>query len=260
VSATEGAHDRLVFSFFESKRFGLRIFRGTTQGADADSLIRELERERVDVAILRGAAAEALRAGLSERGLRVIDAGTIVRYAADLRSRVRTSPDPRLGFRRATADGTGRLDTMARQVFAGYTTHYHANPLFTPSRILEGYAEWATRYADPNDPCRSAWIIEYEGQAAGFSCLETAADRSEARGVLNGILPAWRGRGIYRAMLRATLDALAAEGIPRFVIATQTQNLPVQHVWRTERMVFERSESTIHVNALLGSATPPAAG
>jgi ribosomal protein S18 acetylase RimI-like enzyme len=73
------------------------------------------------------------------------------------------------------------------------------------------------------------------------------------RGVLNGVLPDQRGRGIYRDMLRAMLARFASDGIERFVISTQAHNTTVQRVWLSEQLTFERNESTVHINALLGA-------
>ena len=248
----------LAFSAYESARFGLRVFRGAVGGVDVDTLVRELENKRVDIAILRIASgASDLERALSDRGLHSIAADTLVHYCADLRAHAPAAPaSDRLLLRRCNAGDALRLEAIVRETFDGYTTHYHANPLFTSARILEGYVEWAIRHVLSNDEGRLAWIIEVDGQDVGFSCVEIAADHSQARGVLNGTLPAYRGHGIYRRMLRAMLTHFAVEAVPRFVISTQARNVVVQRVWTAEGLVFERAESTIHINALLGDGAP----
>lgn len=245
----------LTFSPYETARFGLRIYRGSPGSGDASALIEELRRERVDVAILRVPAhSHELAETISAAGMPSFVADALVHYGADLRARADDpSENVSLRLRRANGRDAASLVAMVRQIFAGYSTHYHANPLFDPERILDGYAEWAVRHTEPNDVERLAWIVEVDGQDAGFSCVEVAADGSTARGVLNGVLPDQRGRGIYRDMLRAMLSRFAADGVKRFVISTQAHNATVQRVWISEQLTFERNESTVHVNALLGA-------
>ncbi len=118
---------------------------------------------------------------------------------------------------------------MARAIFVDYESHYHANPLFARDKILDGYAEWAARHVEADDGS-AAWLVERDGELAGFSCYRIDADGT-AIGVLNGVLPAARGRGVYRGMLHRMLEHFAAMGARRFEIATQTHNTIVQRVW-----------------------------
>lgn len=258
MSANHPVGRLLAFSPRETVRFGLRVFRGAADFVDVDALIRELERECVDVAILRTPAdASELSDALARRGIHSIITDTLVHYAGDLRARCAgASTDTSIRLRRAGSDDAPRLEAMVREIFDGYLTHYHANRLFAPELVLDGYVEWATQHALANDEDRFVWMVEVDGQEAGFSCVEISADGNEARGVLNGILPAQRCRGIYRGMLRAMLEYLIAARVSRFVISTQARNTIVQHVWRDEHIAFERSENTIHVNALLGNGAP----
>jgi GNAT superfamily N-acetyltransferase len=244
----------LEHSPYESARFGLRIFRGTPELADAGALIDEIRRERVDIAILRVAdEAQMLAATICEAGMPSIVADTLVQYSLDICSRHTVPSDTSIRLRRAEHRDMAALEWMVRQIFEGYATHYHANPLFDPARILDGYAEWAVRHIEADARGRLAWIVEADGEDVGFSCIELATDHRQARGVLNGVLPAQRGRGVYRRMLRAMLDRFGDEGVHRFVISTQAHNAAVQRVWSSEQLTLDRSESTVHVNALLGA-------
>jgi RimJ/RimL family protein N-acetyltransferase len=244
----------LTFSSEDSARFSLRIFRAVLPSIDAMTLHEVLRNERVDVAIVRIPASELASIGELERvGLHAIVADTLVHYSLDLRN-------IRLGHQHvvqmkplAASQDRQTLERMVREIFSDYVSHYRANPLFPRASIVDGYAEWASRHIQPNDEWRAAWLIENAGDAVGFSCVQTTPDRSEVRATLNGILPAARGRGMYRAMLRATLAHFAALGAVRFKISTQIQNLVVQRVWSSEGFVLDGAENTIHVNALLGN-------
>lgn len=232
----------------ESARFGLRVFRGEAETVDAQALAQMLRRERIDAAILRMpaqalASLEAFRAA----GLEPIVADTIVRYGIDLPARGRV--DDEVTLDPATAADAALLESLTRETFAGYVTHYHANPRFAPEKILDGYAEWAASHVLDARPGPAAWLVRWRGAVAGFSCCRMEPDSALAIGVLNGIVPAFRGRGIYRGMLRRTLDELAARGATRFEIATQVQNVRVQRIWTAEGFRLEGAQNTVHVNA-----------
>jgi GNAT superfamily N-acetyltransferase len=158
--------------------------------------------------------------------------------------------DASIGLRPATREDALLIERMAHSIFADYRTHYHANPLFAHDRILEGYAEWAARHVDADDGS-AAWVVEHNGDVAGFSGYRIDADGT-AIGVLNGVLPAARGRGVYRGMLQGMLVRFAEMGLSRFEIATQTHNGIVTRVWVEEGLELRAESNTVHVNALRG--------
>lgn len=233
----------------ESARFGLRIGRASVDTIDAADLVSALEREPLDVAILRvpSRAIEGLD-DLGRYGLSLIIADTLVRYEIDLRSRDASANASGVVLRPATRNDSRLLESTTRETFAGYISHYHANPRFPPNKILDGYAEWATTHLDPDDDHTGAWIIERDGGTVGFSCYRLDTKDSLAVGVLNGIVPRARGKGNYRAMLRRMLDHFARLGIRRFSIATQAHNVAVQRTWTSEGLVLCDVNNTVHIN------------
>lgn len=244
----------LRFSPLESARFGLRVFRASVDAIDADRIADEIDRERVDVAIVRlPASAIGGADALVQYGLAPIVADTQVLYAIDLGSRTSMPADASITLRAATGDDARLLDNMARSVFADYESHYHANPLFAREKVLEGYAEWAARHAGADDGS-AAWLVERDGSLAGFSCYRIDRAGGTAVGVLNGVLPAARGHGVYRGMLHRMLDHFAGIGMRRFEIATQTHNAAVQHVWAESGFSLQAKCNTLHINALRGRA------
>jgi hypothetical protein len=239
----------LRFSPLDSARFGLRVFRASVDAIDADGIAGEIERERIDVAILRlPASAIASADALARHRFAPILADTQVVYGADLDTYAHPPADPSVALRPATRDDAALLDRMTRAIFADYESHYHANPLFARDRILDGYAEWAARHVETDDGS-GAWLVERNGELAGFSCYRIDAGGT-AIGVLNGVLPAARGRGVYRGMLHRMLDRFAAMGARRFEIATQTHNTIVQRVWAGSGLSLQEKYNTLHVNAL----------
>lgn len=244
----------LQFSPLESARFGLRVFRGSPEAIDAPKIAEEIERERIDVAILRipAPATEGVGA-LAREGWTPILADTHVVYGVDLAEYERPALDPSIVLRPATRQDGALLAEMARSIFVDYESHYRANPLFAPDKILDGYAEWAARHVDADDGS-AAWLVERGGDLAGFSCYRIDADGT-AIGVLNGVLPGARGRGVYRGMLASMLEQFAEQGLARFEIATQTHNDVVLRVWIRSGFTLRAECLTIHINALRGRRT-----
>lgn len=238
-----------VLSPRESARFGLRIGRATVDGVDAADLVAALERQPMDIAILRlpSRAIDAID-DLRRYALAPIIADTLVRYEIDLLSRKPSTKTSRVILRPATRADAGLLESMTREIFAGYMSHYHANPRFPPDKILDGYAEWATSHLDSADDGAGAWLVEADGDVVGFSCYRLDANTGVATGVLNGIVPAARGKGNYRAMLHSMLDQFAALGARRFSIATQLHNVAVQRTWVTEGLTLNDVSNTVHIN------------
>lgn len=244
----------LRYSSLESARFGLRVFRASVDAIDAPRIADEIERERIDVAILRlPATALGSADALAQYGYTPIVADTQVVYELALDGYAARAPDAPITLRPASREDAALLDRMARSIFAGYESHYTANPLFARDRILDGYAEWAARHAGADDGS-GAWLVGHDGALAGFSCYRIEADGT-AIGVLNGVLPEARGRGAYRGMLQRMLAHFAGLGLRRFEIATQTHNAIVQRVWAETGLSLSAKYTTLHVNALRGGAS-----
>jgi hypothetical protein len=244
----------------ESERFGLRVFRCEVGTIDAAAIAEAIERSDVDVLILRLPARELAGVNaLARLGLNPIVADTVVYYDIDLASNVRAPNEPAVALRPTSREDAALLARMARDVFDGYVSHYHANPLFTSAKILEGYAEWASRHAATGEDS-GAWLVKRDGALEGFSCYRVDRARSVAAGVLNGILPPARSRGTYRAMLGAMLDAFAKAGISRFEISTQVHNIAVQRVWTAYGLALREACNTVHVNALRARGAKSSSG
>ncbi|MET0232080.1 MAG: GNAT family N-acetyltransferase [Rhodanobacteraceae bacterium] len=238
----------LRFSPLESARFGLRVFRANVDAIDAPTLAAAIENEGVDVAIVRiPSRALASVVPLAALGFAPIVADTLVHYETSLEAWPQR--DAGITLRSATRADADLVERMARAIFSGYTSHYHANPLFAPDSILDGYAEWATRHLEADDGS-AAWIVEHDGVPVGFSCDRVESSSGIATGVLNGILPEARRRGFYGAMLQALLSRFVHLRMRRFAIATQVHNFPVQRTWIANGLMLKGAYNTVHVNAI----------
>jgi GNAT superfamily N-acetyltransferase len=237
---------QLIPSPRESLRFGLRVGRACIDTFDVHELISALQHEKID-------ALDELR----RHGFVPIVADTLVRYEIDLRGRSAVDDRQDVSLRAATSTDATLLESMARKIFAGYVSHYHANPLFPADRILDGYAEWAAAHVRLRTEGDGAWIVERDGEVVGFSCYHIDAKNAVAIGVLNGILPNARGNGNYRAMLRAMLEHFSDNGVVRFSIATQAHNVAVQHTWTTEGLSLRDVSATVHIDLRHGTSSYP---
>jgi GNAT superfamily N-acetyltransferase len=69
------------------------------------------------------------------------------------------------------------------------------------------------------------WAAFEDGQAVGFG---RALDLEDGVALMGGaVLPEWRGRGVYRALVRARWDHAAARGTPLLVVQAGPMSAPV---------------------------------
>ena len=183
-----------------------------------------------------------------------IHADTLVYYQLSL-----TDYEPKplrngeLVFAEATADDARELEALAAGTFAGYVSHYHANPRLDPALILAGYAEWATSYLAGDGHDRITWVARRGGAIVAFACCSHDEQKQECEIVLNGVHPAHSGGGLYGDLIRYTQAQYRGRGYRTMKISTQVWNLAVQKVWNREGFVFNQAYDTFHINAMLSA-------
>ena len=138
------------------------------------------------------------------------------------------------------------IESLGRLAELLVRTHYD----FDPKRFIapgpgtaQGYGSYLARQlAEPNVV---VLVAESNGRVIGYSYagvegLDYMSLRGPA-GVLYDIVvdPAYRGRGVGRTLLEATLRELAARGAPRAVLSTAERNAPAQRLF--ERAGFRRT-------------------
>lgn len=241
----------LTFAPLESDRFGLNVHRGLVAEIDRRALLKHLLAAEVDVAIVRGPAPAALHA-MQSYGMETIHADTLVYYECDLRRTAAGSPRcPELNVHEATAADRQEVAALVATTFEGYRCHYHANPFFSPTSILDGYREWAMRHVAGGMPGLATWVARIDGQAVGFACCSDDGEAGE--GVLYGVHPDYAGRGLYSDLIFHTKLQFSASGRERMRVSTQVWNYAVQKVWARHGFWLSKSLDTWHVNSLLAS-------
>lgn len=246
--------DLLIVADAESRRFGLCVARGRATAADAPTLVDEMLALAVDVAIVRvDATDDAAAQAFAAHGLSPLHADCLVTWGTDLGAGAPTlALAPGGALRDAQPDDAAAIEGLVAAVFGDYPNHYRANPWFDPAGAAAGYAEWALAHIGRAE--RTCWVHEVDGRIVGLACAALDSAGAVATGNLHGVHPAFARRGIYRAMIQATLAHYAEHGARSFSIATQAGNLAVQRAWAGLGLLPRRCEQTFHLSTLFGRA------
>jgi len=231
----------------ESARFGRRVRRYELLGDDAAPLLEALREERPDLAIVRIPTRRGdLITDLCGLGGQFVLGDCRVIYTRDNAAAGRPGGprDPAFRLRPARTVDAPLLDSLVERIFTGYHTHYVSNPQLASFALTDGYKEWTRAHVGSGE--RRCMIAEFGGEPCAFTTVHVTAEAGEV--VLNGVLPAFRGRGVYRELLRTTIDAFIDADARTTVIATQIDNRAVQKVWVTEGFMLATSQYTIHIN------------
>ncbi len=132
----------------------------------------------------------------------------------------------------ADVQALGRLGALLVRL------HHDLDPerfLAATPETAHGYGSFLGRQIDRPDAVLR--VAERAGEVVGYAYAAVeGTDYMSLRGpagVLHDILvdPAHRGQGVGRALLEATLEALAAKGAPRVVLSTAERNETAQRLF-----------------------------
>lgn len=229
----------------ESQRFGIQSARAN--GVTAAGLPEVLEfcrRERVRFLTARCRADDLAAANaLEAAGGRLMD--TLVYWAHDLAAPARVER-PAAPVRLVRPGDEVAIERAAGEAFHGYVSHYHADPRLERASCDAAYADWARRACLAHSADTPVFVGEHAGAPAGFAALRRNAT-GDGEGVLYGVAPRARGRGLYLALMFASLDWCRERGLARMIISTQLTNWVAQQNW--SRLGFEPYEAhdTFHL-------------
>lgn len=245
----------LELSKLDSARFGLRVFRCQLKIVEERALFHQIISENTDISIIRtpsGAGSGLQRLG--RYGLHPIHADTLVHYETDLHA---YEPAPLkntdLAFSEAAPSDQAELNALVLSTFAGYVSHYHANPVLDQAKILAGYVEWASNYISDNSGQRNTWIARRAGQLVAFACCQSDTETACGHGILYGVHPDHSGGGLYGDLIRYTQARYRERGFRCMQVSTQVWNLAVQKVWAREGFRISAAQDTWHVNSMLSA-------
>ena len=144
--------------------------------------------------------------------------------------------------RRAEAEA---VKDLARRSFQSYVDHYHADPHLPREACDEVYADWAHSACLDRKVADEVLVAEEGARLVGFAALRLVAPDS-ADGMLFGVAPEARGRGVFTALLGAFLRWAAERGARSATYMTQLQNPATHKALARFGFALESSHLTFH--------------
>lgn len=246
----------------DSARFGMSVARlavgWQTEPSDAvdAEIVARCRDVGADVVVARWPAHHVRTgAALVQAGFALLPADNLVYWERTDASRVEWSfgeaePAVDIGSLVDLPDLSGALPAVVELIFTDYSGHFAANPRFSPRGAAKGYAEWAERRA-ASDPDRCL-VMRSDGVIVGVATTCVLSDGTTSEIELAGMVPGWRGRGLYRHLLHAAA-LLGHDGSPaRTVISTQVANIAAQRVWAAAGFRPMAAFTTTHVMTVNG--------
>lgn len=242
----------ITYSSLESARFNLRILRGAASKLAPEELLRTIQEEQADVAILRLSTSgqQQLNQLSALLPYPLVLADTVLTFKCDMRTAPPTPlRNPRLVVRRATADDQLVLQELVEIVFNNYHTHYNSNPLFDPRLVLAGYQEWALDFLHSTAAEKACFLFYLDNRPIAFTTIALHATYGD--GMLMGARPGAASPGLGGDLVRHIKHYSFSHGRKWVHGTTQVQNHGVQRMLVQEGFLPAESHYTIHINALL---------
>jgi RimJ/RimL family protein N-acetyltransferase len=238
-----------LYSEVESNRFKKKIFRGTINEIDIDSINQFIENNEVDHIMLRIPVESVDRHFMFNNiNHEIFLADTLVYYFTDLSKIKINMLKNDLQFVAVNTSNATILNDLVPLIFIDYKNHYFSNPLLNKESITEGYIEWASNYINSLDANKYSWIVFKGDTPIGFATCSLDRETGEAEGILYGVHPDHSGGGVYSDIIRFTQKYFYDLGITKMKVSTQIQNFAVQKVWGREGFYLKNAFYTYHIN------------
>ena len=211
----------------DEARFGVRTaWARHITSATLPDVMRACAGEKIQLLMARCSAADfATIASLEDSGFHLMD--VLVSYRRALIELPSIAVPDGMSIRSATPADESQIEQVARESFAGYQGHYHADPRLDRAACDAVYSSWAVRSLS-RDVAAQVLVIEKESQIAGFATLGIEA--TEGIGQLFGVSPDFRRHGLYRLLIAGSMHWFARAGLQTMRYSTQITNLPAQNV------------------------------
>lgn len=240
----------IEYSEIESKRFGLKVFRGQFESFDISDVNSIVNDNGFDIIIVRYPTSTIYEHYklLELQGCKVVHADSLVYYSAPIQ-KIEIKPlRNELLFETITSESERDLDFLVKTIFSGYQNHYYSNPCLKKSDIIDGYLEWAKSYAN-NTEKGVTWLIKDKATRNIVAFLACSYDLKESISELRlgGVMPDFEGRGVYSDFVRYAQLYFKEMGIATLLTSTQLQNVAVQRAWQSHGFRFDKSYETYHI-------------
>lgn len=240
----------IKYSPIESKRFGLRIYRGQHEEFEMTDIVNIAHKNDFDIIIVRypSKTIHEHYKLIGIEGCKILHADSLVYYDAPLQEIEIKPLRNNLQFDAVNSQSDKNLDSLVERIFTGYPNHYYSNPCFHKSDIIEGYIEWAKSFATTNEN-GVTWLIKDSSSKKIVAFLACSIDKqsSVSELKLGGVLPEFAGKGVYSDFVRYAQKYFKDLGIRSLITSTQLQNVNVQRAWQKLGFHFNKSYETYHI-------------
>jgi GNAT superfamily N-acetyltransferase len=240
----------------ESHRFARKVVRFNVTNSSWKQLRRAIESQFPDLAIVRlpthrlDLVNELFK---SFRSVYLADAG--LEYGINLQTARSKGINLRTVSKVIKADERHfpDLDQLVSRSFSEYRNHYSANSELPEFDLTLAYSEWTRSCV--SSPDKTCFMFYSESDLCGFFAADTRGRRF--RGLLSGVTPEYRRRGIFREIIRTVKAAFLAEGATHIVTRVLLENDPAHRVLLGEGFSVISRYFTIHVNLRTPHTIPP---
>ncbi|MFH0957837.1 MAG: GNAT family N-acetyltransferase, partial [Pseudomonadota bacterium] len=246
----------ISFSPTESHRFGRKVIRFNVKRSSWKNLKTAIESKFPELAIVRLPTDRFDLVNKIFKSFRsVYLADTAVEYGINLKD----ASSKAMGFCtiskviKADERHVEDLDSLVSRSFSGYRSHYVANRDLPEFDLTLAYQEWTRSCL--SSPEKTCFMFYSESDLCGFFAAETRGKRF--RGLLSGVLPEYRRRGVFKEIIRTVKFAFQAEGANQIVTQVLLENDPVHKVLLHEGFSISGRYFTIHINMRVPHITPP---
>ena len=246
----------IAYSPTESHRFGRKVIRFNVRHSSWKHLRRTIESQFPELAIVRLPTDRLDLVNAIFKSFRsVYLADTAVEYGINLRNSESKAISVRTVSKVIKADERHfpELDHLVSRSFSGYINHYAANSDLPDFDLTLAYREWARSCVWSSE--KTCFMFYSESDLCGFFAADTKGKRF--RGLLSGVLPEYRRRGVFKEIIRTVKVAFLAEGATHIVTRVLLENDPVHKVLLREGFSIVRRYFTIHINLRIPHITPP---
>ncbi len=225
------------------ERFGLVVARADGLTAlELPAVLDFCNSNQVQMLIARSGVEDATTTHALESASFVL-MDTLVYYERDLASSP-VQPGGKEEIHVLGPDDAARVEWIARECFRDYLGHYHADLRLDRDACTEVYASWARSSCENAGPDAFV-LVAGSPRLEGFSTYRRTAS-GEGELLLGAVLPAARGKGLYRQMTLAGMLRLQESGTKRFVTSTHLGNWGAQAAWSAAGLRPFRAYHTFH--------------
>lgn len=232
-------------SEIDSNRFGFPVGKAFSITAETvESIVDQSKAEGLRLLFVRCLSDDwATVHTLEHRGFLLMDTLLYLRRELDGNFPV---PNGEAQIRSARPEDLGVFNAVARKTFAGFCGHYNADSRLDQSVVSEIYPSWASNALTCKAVADEMLVAQIDGNIIGFGALKVLGG-GITDGLLYGVLPEFRRRGVFRDLILASLHWGRDRGFTAMDYSTQLTNIAAQSAVTQLGFLPRRSVYTFHL-------------